>query len=211
MIHWTPEEIERLRSLAATGQSGREIADALGTTRGAVIGKASRSGIKLSGAGKFVSTWSSEDDAKLRRLLADGCTDSEVAKAMMRTPEAVRGRRERLGLPINRVKKQQAVTPEPAKETAFCFADKVRLARKRSMEGFAGPKFLVPPPVSTGGERRLTLMEMEPHHCRYPLWTGRFDAYASHYCGQRNVVGRAWCAEHVAIVFAVAELSGAAA
>ncbi len=47
---WTEEAIETLKTLALQGRSARAIAEALGApSRSAVIGKASRVGIKLSG------------------------------------------------------------------------------------------------------------------------------------------------------------------
>ena len=49
---WTEEAIEVLRMLALQGKSARMIAEALGApSRAAVIGKASRVGIKLNGGG----------------------------------------------------------------------------------------------------------------------------------------------------------------
>ena len=45
MHTWTPERIERLRNLEAKGHSCSEIADQMGVTRNAVIGKLHRLGI----------------------------------------------------------------------------------------------------------------------------------------------------------------------
>ncbi|HSU99749.1 MAG TPA: GcrA family cell cycle regulator [Roseiarcus sp.] len=50
---WTPEAVEKLKTLALSGKSASHIAEALGTgSRNAVIGKASRIGIKLTGGGR---------------------------------------------------------------------------------------------------------------------------------------------------------------
>lgn len=48
---WTEERIERLRAMVKDGLSGRQIATALGVTRNAVIGKASRLKLGLHGKG----------------------------------------------------------------------------------------------------------------------------------------------------------------
>jgi hypothetical protein len=46
-FNWTSESIETLRVLAAKAMSARAIGLAIGTTKGSVIGKALRAGIKL--------------------------------------------------------------------------------------------------------------------------------------------------------------------
>lgn len=49
---WTPEHVATLRTLIAEGLSSREIAKALGTTRGAVMGKAMRLGLRFKNSTK---------------------------------------------------------------------------------------------------------------------------------------------------------------
>ena len=50
---WTAEAVEDLKKLALQGKSASHISAALGVgSRNAVIGKASRIGIKLSGGGR---------------------------------------------------------------------------------------------------------------------------------------------------------------
>lgn len=52
---WDEARERRLRDLARTGHSAREIAEALGATKNAVIGKAARMMVKLTGRSKPVS------------------------------------------------------------------------------------------------------------------------------------------------------------
>lgn len=42
--------------------------------------------------------WTSDDAARLRRLVAAGCTDGEIAEAMARHPDLIRRRRREAGL-----------------------------------------------------------------------------------------------------------------
>ena len=42
--------------------------------------------------------WSADDAARLRRLVAAGCTDGEIAGAMARHPDLIRRRRREAGL-----------------------------------------------------------------------------------------------------------------
>jgi|GEM_PF-630872 len=42
--------------------------------------------------------WSADDAARLRRLVAAGCTDGEIAEAMARHPDLIRRRRREAGL-----------------------------------------------------------------------------------------------------------------
>ncbi len=54
---WTPEAVEDLKKLALAGKSASHIAQALGVgSRNAVIGKASRIGIKLTGGGRAAAS-----------------------------------------------------------------------------------------------------------------------------------------------------------
>lgn len=46
-FNWTPATIETLRELAASAMSAKAIGEALGTSKGSVIGKAGRAGIAL--------------------------------------------------------------------------------------------------------------------------------------------------------------------
>lgn len=45
--------------------------------------------------------WTADDDAELRRRLADRQRTTEIARAMGRTVDAIRGRAQALGLRLN--------------------------------------------------------------------------------------------------------------
>lgn len=59
---WTPERTNQLVELAAQGKSGSEIAEIIGTTRSAILGRANRLGIQLKGTRPKIM-----DDAHIRR------------------------------------------------------------------------------------------------------------------------------------------------
>lgn len=50
MSDWSAKRVEQLTTLVERGQSAGQIADAIGISRNAVIGKAQRLGLKLHGA-----------------------------------------------------------------------------------------------------------------------------------------------------------------
>jgi hypothetical protein len=90
---WAAVEDAVVRSGYAEGHSCRHIADALGErTEGAVATRARKLGLAT-----YARAWTRTDDERLRRLIAQ-CSVVDTARALSRTPEAVRIRARRLRL-----------------------------------------------------------------------------------------------------------------
>jgi hypothetical protein len=90
---WTVVEDAVVRSGYAEGHTCRRIADALGIrTEGAVAARARKLGLAT-----YARAWTRTDDERLRRLIAQRSV-ADTARALSRTPEAVRIRARRLGL-----------------------------------------------------------------------------------------------------------------
>ena len=74
--------------------------------------------------------WSADDAARLRRLVAAGCTDGEIAGAMARHPDLIRRRRREAGL---------APGQSRAATVALMRVNRRRLGRKVAGRAEAGP------------------------------------------------------------------------
>lgn len=74
---WTMARLERLRKLAGEGLSSRQIAKAMGTTKGAVIGKAGRSGIAFKHS---PPTMRPKQKPRMKRIWAIAYQDEEIAR-----------------------------------------------------------------------------------------------------------------------------------
>jgi hypothetical protein len=91
---WHAGEDARVRDGYAEGRTCSSIAAGLpGRTAAAVAARAAKLGLS-----DYARRWSAEEDARLIRLMATGRPLTEAARALVRTPEAVRGRCRRLGI-----------------------------------------------------------------------------------------------------------------
>jgi hypothetical protein len=92
---WTPVEDAAVRDGYAEGRSCATIADAMpGRSTAAVAARAAKLGL-----GDYARSWTALDDVRLGRFVAEGRLLSDISQALVRTPEAVRRRCRRLGLP----------------------------------------------------------------------------------------------------------------
>lgn len=132
----------------------------------------------------FTTPWTAERDAVLVRLWAEGYSASQIADQIMGvtvTRCAVIGRAHRLKLP-----------PRKAREPA-------RTPRPRRTRGFVPkppappPRPIPPPPPPPGAPqmRRLSLVELKPHHCHWPIGDGPFL-----FCGADAASGEVYCPFH---------------
>ena len=112
---WTSSEDATLRDGYANGLTCDEIGRALTRrTPTAVAARASRLGLAT-----YARRWSPEDDRQLSRLLPLVAVD-EVARALGRTPEAIRRRARKLGVTKTvRSDRRRAGSPWTAEDDAF--------------------------------------------------------------------------------------------
>lgn len=218
---WTPERVERLREMAAAGKSGSEIAAVLGVTRNMVIGKATRlRDIQLHGVAKGKERWTDEDLRTLVAMARDGKSAKEVGAAVGRKPDSVYD-----AAAIRGIKFHSHKMPRPAQKQkrlissgrgprgrlrAAAFADTAE--SEVHLPSLHKPNRLVIRLIAEEAEPSEpgpTIEELKPHHCRFPLWTGRFVAAASRFCGRTKVMGRSWCVTHLPVVFSDVSLEAA--
>lgn len=101
MFSWTPQAIEQLKALAAENLSTREIANAIGTSRNAVIGKCHREKIQLRPQGG-----SKPKAPRVRRVRASGFRVFKLRLAPF-IPEAAPMPVEPLNIPFMQLQKHQ--------------------------------------------------------------------------------------------------------
>jgi len=141
-MFWTDERIQELTRMTREGKVFREIAEILGCTRNAVIGKVHRLGLHVQ------------------------VPVSKKATARRRAP-------------LNAAK-IKAKAPEPPR-----FKYKPR-----------EPSVVVDMPTPNK-HRGLGLLDLEPHHCRFPIGQGADITF----CGQQKLHGYSWCGPCKEIVF----------
>jgi GcrA cell cycle regulator len=146
------------------------------------------------------STWTETDIAELSRLHGEGKSASEIAAALggSVTRNAVIGK-------IGRLRRSElrdviaAATPSPRKPVVRKPAP---VAPVRAAAPVAQPAPVVvsatparPPSASTPAG--ISMDELTLNTCRWPLWSARETSGL--YCGCRVLVGKSYCAEHLAI------------
>jgi hypothetical protein len=158
--------------------------------------------------------WSEADDARLRELIAENLSYSAIAPLIGRNRNACIGRAHRLGIqvkgtrPITVKKVKQDVAraivklfpPRPASQrlkpppqTAPAPVQDNR-PQPASQERCAFPRYEQPEASTTPFGTPRTLIDLEPHHCRWPVANERAETLFC--CADREVMTRPYCAEH---------------
>jgi hypothetical protein len=162
-------------------------------------------------------TWSSERMAWLRRLVKiEGLTATEIALRLGCTRNAIIGKCRRLGIALPNAavghhaksqahkRKQRHKGPRPTIRQAL-------ITQEAIMVPFASPSH-----VSTSAQHRpepaqalplgpCTIMELDRHRCRWPLWdhVSRVPFSEQFYCGEATAAaGCPYCGEHTRMAYA---------
>lgn len=97
---WTPEELDRLRTLRADGVPGHEIARQLGRTPGAVYARCRIAGVLVMQR----RSWDEEETARLLALYRENAPIAAIAEALGRKANSVRWKLDDLGVGGARVR-----------------------------------------------------------------------------------------------------------
>lgn len=155
-----------------------------------------------------IDTWTAEDDATLRRLWDEGWSDAQIGREIGRTPNAVVGRRHRLGV-VGRStqhKQHQRVRPEVMARAKRLtrgvvptlpsgppvVAKEKDSAHYRDRPAEFVTEVLVPP-----GSTRF--VDLESWQCRWIL--DDLPRYDSACCSARVVEGLPYCASHCQMAY----------
>ncbi len=151
-------------------------------------------------------SWSADEVETLKSLFSEGWTLERIGRKVGRSGAAVSGKLKRLGLmgqdgaEVIRVwtgmsKAQREV--QRAKSRATVQA-KIKTGLPTLMTWGGNPK-----PVERYVDRlprnrrpfdpakMVTTLELEPHHCRYPIGDPRSQSFR--YCGETAIPGRSYC------------------
>src|SRR5215475_86814 len=131
--------------------------------------------------------WDQEAESVLRELWEQGVSSGLIAKEFGCTRNAVIGKVHRLDLPT-RQPKMMVHSENPLPEVR-------RIRKPVYMKLPLPPEPPVEPP-SIGG---VSLMDLEPHHCRFIVGSSN-DGLAL-YCGHQKVWGTSYCGHHAKLCF----------
>lgn len=200
---WTEEAIKTMREMCEAGHTARQVAEALKCSRNAVIGKASREGLRFGMKRKVAAKepevcrgyfiWTLASRTYLRQRIEAGDTSAVIAKEMTRlfarggksvSDKAVRAEASRLG--ITRPKR---VVARPAP-----------VIKPKLIESPAPPVDA----VIVG----VTLMQLTSRSCRWPI--GDVGEPSFRFCGAERKGEGSYCKGHAALAYVPSKKRGPA-
>ncbi len=205
--NWSVTKSDDLRRLWMEGLGHAEIARRMNITRHAVANKASRMGLP---AHKVVrvgtSLWSAADTETLRRLWDEGHSARVIGSKVGYSRNAVIGKAHRLGLakhlttmPGERKKPKAKPYNPGAFRKSRAKPPELRVARVKPVR----PQE-VPPPAA----RMVSLMELRPNDCKWPIGDPAQEGFG--FCGARQFASFPYCQHHVALAYVPVARRGAA-
>jgi GcrA cell cycle regulator len=149
--------------------------------------------------------WSEADDARLRELIAENLSYAAIGALIGRNRNACIGRAHRLGIQVKGTRPitVKKVKQDVAKAIVKLFPPRPRPAPKAKAPAPAPapaqdnkpvPLYAQPEASTTPfGEPRL-LVDLQPHHCRWPVSGERADT--TFCCADRESLTSPYCTEH---------------
>lgn len=136
--------------------------------------------------------WTDEDDARLRQLIEEHLSYAQIGEIVGRSKGSCIGRAHRLGIHNSKTK------PMPKKKVAEAVSRAVSsLFPPRpvnTQDNAPVPLYPQPEASTTPLGKPRTLMQLQPHHCRWPVSGERAETL---FCGAvRETMTRPYCAEH---------------
>jgi GcrA cell cycle regulator len=151
--------------------------------------------------------WSDAEDARLRELVAENLSYAAISALMGRNRNACIGRAHRIGLqvkgtrPITVKKVRQDVAKAivklfPATQAPLRLKPPAQKAPAPApaQDNKPVPLYAQPEASTTAFGKPRTLVDLQPHHCRWPVSGERADTLFC--CADREVMTRPYCAEH---------------
>jgi GcrA cell cycle regulator len=162
----------------------------------------------------LVSRWDANTLAKLRRYWGEGLSSTQIAQALGRglTRNAVLGQVKRLRDRGDDISLRVAAIPPPkAFEPAVpVVVEDTRRAHHLTFNIHKLHSTPITDPimpaetlydhVAPTQPSLLRLVDLQPHHCRWPLNNALGGEY--YFCGAQRISGRPYCPAHVALAYA---------
>lgn len=185
---WTLHNTERLRALAAEGQSASRIGELLGFTRNAVIGKAARIGAKLHSRQappravppkpNRASAWTQAHIELLHKMVAEGKSGPEMALRLPFSAQSIVAKASRIGIKVGSFG-----------HASTCGDIAKRIEAKRKMAERAETARRAAPSGGVG------FMALNSTACKRPLWADAAtpSLEEQRYCGAEKALDRSYC------------------
>ena len=197
---WTEEALAELKRLHAAKLSYRQIAKIIGVSRASISSKAHHLGLPFRGGEELLNrVWHAEKREKLRELHAAGKSFSQIAAALGVTRNSAIGAAYRLELP----KREKETQRQGSKPKAKRIRSKSKFARLKPPTSSrrakaAGAVFPLPEIVPAAPPLMIALLDLKPHHCRWPIGDPRQSGFG--FCGHEREY-RSYCAFHALAAF----------
>jgi GcrA cell cycle regulator len=155
-------------------------------------------------------SWTEEKVTVLTALRDQGYSCSQIGDVIGMSRNAVIGKVHRLKLSTPRKEKRSGGMVKPTRRSETGLHRKRVLTpriiemrrpaeKKRAVE--PAPVAILPNvPPSVTGVPGVSLLDLKPHHCRWP--NGDVGSPDFHFCGDRRVDGRPYCRSHCQIAYA---------
>lgn len=139
--------------------------------------------------GKSTQSWPDKIIDRVTSLWTDGHSAGYIARDIGKTRNAVISKLHRLNLMRGTSKKvynpgirTKRVRPAPQPGRVVAVAPK------------APPQVYVEPASSVPPEQRVKLLDLEPHHCRWPIGDPKTPEFG--FCGAHKTVASMYCQRH---------------
>lgn len=152
-------------------------------------------------------TWTDDNTNQAITLAEQGKSGSEIASALGTTKNSVISKMSRLGHPLSHVQPQKK--PKRQVRSRKEAGEKANITRKvnRKIEELqrlsaelkrADAQAVQPSTVPTerkgGASRTVALLDLQPHHCRWPYGNPLDPDFG--FCGAKRASGSSYCPEH---------------
>lgn len=150
----------------------------------------------MNAAVRMRGEWTDEDDARLRQLIEEHLSYAQIGEIVGRSKGSCIGRAHRLGIHNSKTK------PAPKKKVAEAVSKAVSVLfpprPAQVQDNRPQPLYEQPEASTTAFGQPRTLMQLEPHHCRFP--SGERNGQHMFCCAEK-LPGKPYCSDHAALCF----------
>lgn len=140
--------------------------------------------------------WTDEDDARLRQLIEEHLSYAQIGEIVGRSKGSCIGRAHRLGIHNSKTKPmpKKKVAEAVSKAVSVLFPPRPAPVQDNRQQ----PLYAQPEASTTAFGRPVTLMGLQPHHCRFPV-SG--EGAATLFCAAVKAGTKPYCSDHAALCY----------
>lgn len=193
---WTPDRTEAFRNAVANDDlSSSQLAERFWITRNSAVSKAKNLGLRIRNGKRThpkpvaIQKWTPGDPGARFNKFAWTPQKSEILR-----------RKFREGLAVKRIAREMHSTPATLREKIRMLG-LVRLGSpirspKGSVDGPRDPIVRENPFVAIEASIPISIADLDPGRCHWPLWAGDVDFEDKRYCGAVSPADERYCAFH---------------